>query len=89
MAPIAQPLPASNRPLADRIEGVRLVGARGLDDSGKLLKRTIEETQEEELRGLAPGRALSFVTLLCGIEGLTTSLASEGAAEFGGHVGHF
>jgi len=88
MASIAQPLPASNLSLADRIEGIRLVGARGLDDSGKLLKQTIEETQAEASRGLAAGRAQSFITLLRGIVGLTISLASELLAEFGGHVGH-
>jgi hypothetical protein len=72
--------------MADRFESDRPCASRGLEGSAELLKRTIEETQAEESRGLPPGRAQSFITLVRGIDGLTTSLASEIAAEFGGHV---
>jgi len=71
--------------MADRIEGRRLGMAGRLDDSTDLLKQTIEEAEAEQLRGLPAGRAQSFTTVLRGIDGSTASLASEVAAEFGGH----
>ena len=47
------------------------------DDAAELLERTVEETRVEESRGLPAGRAQSFVMLMRGIDGLTTSLASQ------------
>ena len=74
--------------MADRIERARLGIARGFEDSGELLNRTIAETQAEESQGLQAGRAQSFITMLREIDCLTTSLASDIAAEFGGHGQH-
>jgi multidrug resistance protein MdtO len=72
--------------MADRIEGHRLSTAGGLEDSTDLLKRTIEEAEAEQSRGLPAAQAQSFTTLLRGIDGLTAALASEVAAEFGGYA---
>ena len=71
--------------MADRIEGHRL-GMAGGFDSAELLNRTIEETQAESSQGLAAGRAQSFTALSREIDRLTTTLAAEVAAEFGGQV---
>jgi len=69
--------------MADWIEGDRTRAPLPLRDTAELLKRTVEETRAEEPRGLPAGRALSFIALLQGIDGLTTSLASEVATESG------
>jgi multidrug resistance protein MdtO len=67
--------------MADWIEEDRTVIGLRLDESAELLKRTIEQAQAEESRGLSGGSAQSFITLVRGIDGLTTSLAGEVAAE--------
>jgi len=72
--------------MADRIEGQRVVVAGQFEDSTNRLKQTIEEAEAEQSRGLPAERAQSFTTLLRGIDGLTASLASEVAAEFGGYA---
>jgi multidrug resistance protein MdtO len=71
--------------MADRIEGQRLGTAGGLEDSTDLLKQTIEEAEAEQSQGLPAGQAQSFTTLLRGIDGLTGSLASQVAVEFGSY----
>jgi len=63
--------------MADWIGEDRPGATFALKDSAVLLKRTIEETQAKESRGLAVGRAQSFIALLRGIDGLTASLASQ------------
>jgi len=70
--------------MADRIEGLRPVMSGESKDATDLLRQTIEESEVERARGLPARQAQSFTTLLRGIDGLTTSLASEVAAEFGG-----
>ena len=77
--------------MADCVERGRPAVASEPDESGgsgELLKWTIEETLAEESRGLPDGRAQSLITLLRGIDGLTTSLAAEIAAELCGHEEH-
>jgi multidrug resistance protein MdtO len=63
--------------MADRIEGKAASATKNVDDSHELLNRTVEGIQGEKSAHLPPGRAESFITLLRGIDGLTTSLASE------------
>ena len=68
--------------MADRIErNGQAITARS-DDSPDLLNQMLEETKASASRQLPPGRAQSFITLLRGIHGLTTSLAVEITAEF-------
>ena len=69
--------------MADWIGEDHPAPALRFDDAAELLRRTIEETRAEESRGLPAERAQSFVTLMRGIDGLTTSLATEIAAESG------
>jgi multidrug resistance protein MdtO len=69
--------------MADCIEGDRPAIACGSDESAELLKWTIEETLAEKSRGLLDGQAQSFIILMRGIDGLTSSLASDIAAELG------
>jgi multidrug resistance protein MdtO len=69
--------------MANRIEGQRLDMAGGLEDSTDLLEQTIGKAEAEQSLGLPAGQAQSFTTLLRGIDGLTVSLASEVAVEFG------
>jgi hypothetical protein len=52
------------------------------DSPGQLNKR-LEEANAEASRQLLPGGAQSFITLLRGLDGLTTSLAAEIKVEFG------
>jgi len=68
--------------MADRIERNGQAITAGSDDSPDLLNQTLEETEAKASRQLPPGRAQSFITLLQGIHGLTTSLAVEITAEF-------
>ena len=55
----------------------------GIQESHELLNRTVEEIHGKGPAQLPPGRAASFAALLRSIDVLTTSLASEIAAEFG------
>jgi multidrug resistance protein MdtO len=63
--------------MADRIEGNRGSETNSVEDSHDLLNKTIEGLQGQDPAHLPPGRAQSFITLLRGIDGLTTCLASE------------
>jgi multidrug resistance protein MdtO len=68
--------------LADRIEGnlrhVRPVS----EDSRELLEQMLQECCAKEERHIAEAHVPSFLTLLRGIDGLTTSLAEEITIEF-------
>jgi multidrug resistance protein MdtO len=70
--------------MADRIDRNAPDAGNSVEESHELLNRTIEEVQGEEQAQLSPARAASFVALLRSIDALTSSLASEIAAEFGG-----
>ena len=59
----------------------------GVERSHALLEATVQNVQAEESSRLSTGGAQSFISLLRGIDGLTTSLASEIAAEFGRSIG--
>jgi multidrug resistance protein MdtO len=72
--------------MADRIEGPRPGLAGGLGDSTDLLKQAIAEAEAEQPQGLPAEQAQSFTTLLREIDGLTASLASDVAVEFGGYA---
>jgi multidrug resistance protein MdtO len=63
--------------MADRIERNAAPETNGVDDSQELFNKIIERLQREDSSQLPPGRAQSLITLLRGIDGLTTSLASE------------
>ncbi len=67
--------------MADRIEGSSPQVSS--EDSFKLLEQTLQGCCTEEAQQLPAERIQSFVTLLRGIDGLTTSLAEETATEFG------
>ena len=54
-----------------------------IEESHELLNNLEEKVQGEAPEQLPPGRAASFITLLRSIDVLTTSLASEIAAELG------
>jgi multidrug resistance protein MdtO len=69
--------------MAEWIEGNAPDGGNSIQESHELLSRTVEGIHGEEPTHLPPGRAASFVALLRSIDALTTSLASEIAAEFG------
>jgi multidrug resistance protein MdtO len=71
--------------MADWIEHNAARARNSSDDSHELLKETVQGIQAEEGPQLPSGRVQSLITLLHGIDGLTTSLASEVAAEFGGY----
>jgi multidrug resistance protein MdtO len=58
-----------------------------IEESHELLNRTVEEIHDKVPEQLPPGRAASFVAILRSIDGLTTSLASEIATEFGTQTG--
>lgn len=60
--------------MADRIEGNPAPATDSVEDSLELLNRMLEAIQAEQ--GALTGRAQSFITILHGIDGLTTSLAS-------------
>jgi multidrug resistance protein MdtO len=67
--------------IADRIEGNASPGTTdAIEDSRELLNSTLEAIQAAESAELPAGRAHSFVTLLRGIDDVTTSLASEAAS---------
>jgi multidrug resistance protein MdtO len=69
--------------MAQRIEGIPPDVANSIQESHELLNKAVEEIHGEGAAQLPPGRAASFVALLRSIEELTTSLASDIAAEFG------
>jgi multidrug resistance protein MdtO len=69
--------------MADRIEHNAAQARNSVDHSHELLNKTVQGIQAEEWPQLPTGRAQSLITLLRGIDGLTTSLASEIVAEFG------
>jgi multidrug resistance protein MdtO len=66
--------------MADAIEQNTLEAPDGVERSHDLLKSLLQEIEASEL---PPGPIQSFVTLLQGIDRLTTALASDIAAEFG------
>jgi hypothetical protein len=70
--------------MADRIEHNASHPQDSVVRSHELLNTTIQGIPAEESGRLPADLTRSFVTLLRGIDGLTTSLASEIAAEFGG-----
>jgi len=75
--------------MADRIEGDGRGTAHEVEDSAELLKRMIQEAEAEKSRGLPAGWARSFITLIAGIDALTSSLAAAITAEvdtLGGEV---
>ena len=69
--------------VAELIDGNAPHAGNSIEESHELLNSLVEEVQGEEPVQLPPGRAASFVALLRSIDNLTTSLASEIAAEFG------
>lgn len=69
--------------MAERIDGNAPPAGDGIEESHDLLNRMVEEIQSEESARLPPGRGASFVTLIRRIDSLTSSLASQIAAEFG------
>jgi multidrug resistance protein MdtO len=69
--------------MAEWIDGNAADAGNSIQESHDLLEQTVEEVHDEDPAQLLPGRAASFVALLRSIDGLTTSLASEIAAEFG------
>jgi multidrug resistance protein MdtO len=72
--------------MADRIEGAP-AAENSIRESHELFNRTVEEIHGEGPAQLPSGRAASFVALLRSIDALTSSLASEVAAEFGAPPG--
>jgi multidrug resistance protein MdtO len=69
--------------MADRIEHDTSTPVDSVEGSHELLNTTIQEIQAEESKNLPDGRIESLVTLLREIDGLTNSLASDIAVEFG------
>src|SRR5271165_1335077 len=63
--------------MAGRIQDCTPYATNSVEDSQELLDRTVEAIQGQDSSQLPPGRAQSFITLLRGIDDLTTSLASE------------
>ena len=63
--------------MADMIEQKTPPASHNVEDSQELLNRTVEAIEGQDAAQLPPGRAQSFITLIRGIDGLTTSLASE------------
>jgi len=68
--------------IADRIEGNAAPATHSVEESHELLNKTVEASQGNESVQLPAGRAQSFLTLLRGMDGLTTSLMSEIAGDF-------
>jgi multidrug resistance protein MdtO len=68
--------------MAGRIENNTSRPEETIERSHELLNAAVQEIQTEESSQLPSGRTQSFVTLLRGIDRLTTSLSSEIAAEF-------
>jgi multidrug resistance protein MdtO len=68
--------------MAERIEGNAPPAGNLIEESHELLNRTVEAIQHEEPSQLPPSRAASFLALVRRIDALTTSLASEIAAEY-------
>jgi multidrug resistance protein MdtO len=69
--------------MAEWIDGNAPDAGNSIQESHDLLEQTVEEVHDEDPAQLPPGPVASFVALLRSIDGLTTSLASEIAAEFG------
>jgi multidrug resistance protein MdtO len=69
--------------MADRIEHNAAQARNSVDHSHELLNKTVQGIQAEAWPQWPTGRAHSLITLLRGIDGLTTSLASEMVAAFG------
>jgi multidrug resistance protein MdtO len=67
--------------MAARIEHHPSPYPASIEHSHELLNKTIEAAEHQGLARLPAGQAQTFVTLLRGIDGLTTSLASEIPAE--------
>ena len=63
--------------MADRVERNTPYANGTAEDSHELLDRTVEAIHDQPPSQLPPGQAQSFITLLRGIDGLTTSLSSE------------
>jgi multidrug resistance protein MdtO len=68
--------------VADRIEGSAPHGRRMSADSRELLEQVLQDCRTKEAQRLPAVRTGSFVTLLSGIDKLTTSLAEEITMEF-------
>jgi hypothetical protein len=69
--------------MADRIEHDASRPQDSVERSHELLNITVQGIPAAESGQLPSGRAQSFVAVLRAIDGLTTSLASDIAAEFG------
>ena len=67
--------------IADRIEGNAPPATHSVEESHELLNKTVEASQGNKSVQLPAGRARSFITLLRGMDGLTTSLMSEIAGD--------
>jgi len=63
--------------MANLIEQKTPPTRNSVEDSQELLSRTIDAIQVQDSAQVSPGRAQSFITLLRGIDGLTTCLVSE------------
>jgi multidrug resistance protein MdtO len=69
--------------MAEQIDrNAPIIGSR-IEESHELLNRTIEAVEGRQPAKVPPPRAASFIALLRRIDALTTSLASEIAADFG------
>jgi multidrug resistance protein MdtO len=68
--------------MADRLEGSQRQVRPVSEDSRELLEQTLNQCCAKDGRHIAEANVGSFVTLLCGIDGLTNSLAEEIAMEF-------
>jgi len=68
--------------MAELIDGNAPHAGNSIEESHALFNSLVEELQGEEPVQLPPGRAASFIAQLRSIDALTTSLASEIAAEF-------
>jgi multidrug resistance protein MdtO len=69
--------------MAARIEGTAPPGGARIEESHELLNRMVEEIQGEAPAELSLDRRASLIALLRGIDSVTTSLASEIAADAG------
>jgi len=63
--------------MADRIEQNEPLDRSAVEDSHQLLNRTVKAIHGEHPAHLPAGHAQSLITLLRGVDGLTTSLAAE------------
>lgn len=68
--------------MANRVEDAGRALASASDGPHDKSKQALDEIEREARRALPPGRAESFLTLLGGIDRLTSSLAAEIDAEF-------